>query len=167
MGKMTEEQIKRWADTCDRVQWMRSEADFERWQEQLERKHAEFMRSIAFFANARDTWKTLASDECSSTPGHRAYAKEHSDMYETLRLDCEVKYKACAIPILLNIPSGKTLADQVLRFRETENKYFRFDRATRPPFRDPTCHATGFEDVREEETGAKRKRDGEDSDDDA
>ncbi|KAK1230695.1 hypothetical protein PQX77_006210 [Marasmius sp. AFHP31] len=167
MGKMTEEQIKRWADTCDWVQWMRSEADFERWQEQLERKHAEFMRCIAFFANARDTWRTLASDEHSSTPGHRAYAKEHSDMYETLRLDCEIKYKACAIPILHNIPSGKTLADQVLCFRQTENKYFTFDRATRPAFRDPTCHATGFGDVREEEIGAKRKRDGEESDDDA
>ncbi|KAJ8096384.1 hypothetical protein PM082_011546 [Marasmius tenuissimus] len=162
-GKMNEEQIKHWADICDRVQWTRAEAAFERWQEQLERKHAEFMRCIASFASARDTWQTLSSEEYSSTPGHRAYAKEHSDMYETLRVDCETKYKACGIPILHNIPSGKTLSDQVALFREAENKYFTFDRSTRPAFRDPTCHATGFGDIREEETGGKRKRDGEES----
>ncbi|KAK1217627.1 hypothetical protein PQX77_019714 [Marasmius sp. AFHP31] len=109
MGKMTEEQIKHWPGTCDRVQWMRSEAGFEQWQEQLKQKHAKFMRCIAFFANMQDTWQTLASDKRLSTPGHWAYVKEHSDMYKTLRLSCEIKYKACAILILHNIPSGKTL----------------------------------------------------------
>ncbi|KAL0060346.1 hypothetical protein AAF712_012851 [Marasmius tenuissimus] len=144
-GKMNEEQIKHWAAICDRVQWTRAEAAFECWQEQLERKHAEFMRCIASFAS------------------HRAYAKEHSDMYETLRVDWETKYKACGIPILHNIPSGKTLSDQVAQFREVENKYFTFDRSTRPAFWDPTCHATWFGDIREEETGGKRKRDREES----
>ncbi|KAK1224256.1 hypothetical protein PQX77_012834, partial [Marasmius sp. AFHP31] len=162
-GKMNEEQLKRWADVCDRVQWTRAEAAFERWQEQLERKHAEFMRCIAFFASARDTWQTLSTEQYSSTPGHRAYAREHSDIYETLRVDCENKYKACAIPILHNIPGGQTLSDQVALFREAENKYFSFDRSTRPAFQDPTCHATGFGDICEEETGGKRKRDGEES----
>ena len=64
----------------------------------------------------------------SLTAGHVAYAKEHADMYETLRRDCELKYEKCGIPVLHNIPDRKTLADQVLIFREQEERIFNYNR---------------------------------------
>lgn len=111
----------------DRVQWFRAEADFERKQEMLESKHAEFERALRRFAWDRDTWATL-SEGYSDTPGHRAYAREHSDMFESLRLDLEMKYNYGAIPFLSKRSSGETLASRVIQWRQEEEKHFDFDR---------------------------------------
>ncbi|KAJ3967682.1 hypothetical protein EV361DRAFT_1007290 [Lentinula raphanica] len=72
---MSSEELEKWEDKSDSVQWFRAEADMERWQEQLEIKHAEFLRLIASFTKYRDAWDLLVN-QYSSIPGHRAYAQE-------------------------------------------------------------------------------------------
>ncbi|KAJ3982182.1 hypothetical protein F5890DRAFT_1476343 [Lentinula detonsa] len=129
----------------NRVQWFRAEADFERWQEQIEIKHAEFQRVIASFTYYRDAWMRLSS-QYSLTPGHRAYAREHSDMFESLRMDAEAKYDQCCIDILKKVRPGHTLADRILLWRAGEEKMFSFDRwASRPDFHDPTIRGATSE----------------------
>lgn len=93
----------------------------------LESKHAEFERALRRFTWDRDTWATLSSDY-SETPGHRAYAREHSDMFESLRLDLEMKYNHGGIPFLSKRDSGETLAGRIIQWRKEEEKHFSFNR---------------------------------------
>ncbi|KAJ3831975.1 hypothetical protein F5878DRAFT_647165, partial [Lentinula raphanica] len=127
----------------DSVQWFRAEADMERWQEQLEIKHSEFLRLIASFTKHRDAWDLLMNHH-STTPGHQAYAREHRDMFDSLRIDAEEKYRRSAIPFLLGRKPGETLADRIIQWRREEEKLFKFDRwAIRPAFHDPTVFKHG------------------------
>ncbi|KAJ3717726.1 hypothetical protein C8R42DRAFT_547207, partial [Lentinula raphanica] len=80
---MSASELEKWEDKNDSVQWFRAEADMERWQEQLEIKHAEFLRLIASFTTHRNAWESLAKSY-SDSPGHLAYAREHQDMFDSL-----------------------------------------------------------------------------------
>jgi len=108
------------------VQWFRAEADFERWQECLERKHAECDRALRRFAFERDAWASLAK-EFAETPGHGAYAREHHDIFESLRVDLQMKFNSVAVPILRLTSPSETIADRVLIWRTDQEKYFAFD----------------------------------------
>ena len=115
--------------TDDRIQWFRAEADFERWQECVESLHAEFTCVIARFTKDRDSWATLAT-KYSPTAGHVAYAKEHADMFESLRLDAEMKFRHAQLDFL-KTSAGETLADRVLLWRANQETAFGFDRYVR------------------------------------
>ncbi|KAJ3714694.1 hypothetical protein C8R42DRAFT_646162 [Lentinula raphanica] len=128
MKNMSMQEIEQWEQINNRIQWARAEADFERWQEEVEKKHAEFMRVINASAYARDAWMELARTPYSSSPGHVAYAKEHCDILEALRADAEAKYSQCGIPSLRIISEGFSLADHVMKWRQEEEKHFNFDR---------------------------------------
>ncbi|KAJ3777023.1 hypothetical protein FB446DRAFT_784650 [Lentinula raphanica] len=126
---MNASELEKWEDKNDSVQWFRAEADMERWQEQLEIKHAEFLRLIASFKKHCDAWELLATQYSSClTPGHTAYAKEHRDMFDSLRVDAEEKYRHCAIPFLRNRESAQSLGDRIILWRREEEKLFKFDR---------------------------------------
>ncbi|KAJ3964810.1 hypothetical protein EV361DRAFT_955600 [Lentinula raphanica] len=143
LKNMSPEELEKWEDKGDSVQWFRAEADMERWQEQLEIKHSEFLRLIASFTKHRDAWDLLMNHH-STTPGHQAYAREHRDMFDSLRIDAEEKYRRSAIPFLLGRKPGKTLADRIIQWRREEEKLFKFDRwAIRPAFHDPTVFKHG------------------------
>ncbi|KAJ3756395.1 hypothetical protein EV360DRAFT_85008 [Lentinula raphanica] len=138
LKNMTPHELQRWEDKSDSVHWFRAEADMERWQEQLEIKHAEFLRLIASFAKYRDAWDFISA-HFSPTAGHRAYALEHRDMFDSLRVDAEEKFRNCALPFLRCSISGNGLHDRVQLWRAEEEKLFKFDRcASRPAFHDPT-----------------------------
>ena len=111
--------------TDDRVQWFRAEANFEHWQERVKSLHAEFEQVIARFAKEHDTWTTLAT-QFASTPGHVAYAKEHTDIFKSLRLDTEMKFKHARIDFL-NTSASETLADRVLLWQKNQERAFGFD----------------------------------------
>ncbi|KAJ3757151.1 hypothetical protein EV360DRAFT_84276 [Lentinula raphanica] len=126
---MSASELEKWEDKNDSVQWFRAEADMERWQEQLEIKHAEFLRLIASFKKHRDAWELLATQYSSRlTPGHTAYAKEHQDMFDSLRVDAEEKYRHCAIPFLRSRAPDQSLGDRIILWRREEEKLFKFDR---------------------------------------
>ncbi|KAJ3715761.1 hypothetical protein C8R42DRAFT_725564 [Lentinula raphanica] len=166
LKNMTPEELQRWEDQSDSIHWFRAEADLERWQEQLEIKHAEFLRLIASFTKYRDAWDYVSA-HFSPTPGHRAYALEHRDMFDSLRIDAEEKFRSCALPFLRCSISGNTLHDRVQLWRAEEEKLFKFNRwASRPDFHDPTTLKYGG-DIREavddylsaESSATKRKFD--------
>ncbi|KAJ3765858.1 hypothetical protein FB446DRAFT_654653, partial [Lentinula raphanica] len=126
---MSASELEKWEDKNDSVQWFRAEADMERWQEQLEIKHAEFLRLIASFKKHRDAWELLATQYSSRlTPGHTAYAKEHQDMFDSLRVNAEEKYRHCAIPFLRSRAPDQSLGDRIILWRREEEKLFKFDR---------------------------------------
>ncbi|KAJ3760795.1 hypothetical protein EV360DRAFT_39088, partial [Lentinula raphanica] len=127
LKNMNPDELQRWEDKSNSVHWFQAEADMERWQEQLEIKHAEFLRLIASFTKYRDAWNTISA-YFSPTPGHRAYALEHRDMFDSLRIDAEEKFCNCALPFLRCCTSGNTLADRVQLWRAEEEKLFKFNR---------------------------------------
>ena len=62
-------------------------------------------------------------------PGHAAYAQEHADMFEALRLDGDTKLRRCGVPTLIDPANGATLAERVKVFRKEEEKHFPQDRS--------------------------------------
>ncbi|KAJ3831303.1 hypothetical protein F5878DRAFT_647757, partial [Lentinula raphanica] len=165
---MSASELEKWEDKNDSVQWFRAEADMERWQEQLEIKHAEFLWLIASFTTHRNAWESLAKSY-SDSPGHLAYAREHQDMFDSLRVDAEEKYRQCALPFFRHRESGESLENRIMLWRREEEKLFKWDRwSARPPFHDPTIFKHGG-DTREpddlggiecdELAGVKRKFD--------
>ncbi|KAJ3841846.1 hypothetical protein F5878DRAFT_702525 [Lentinula raphanica] len=140
LKNMSPFELEKWEDKSDSVQWFRAEADMERWQEQLEIKHAEFLRLITSFTKHRDAWDLLAK-RYSTLPGHLAYAQEHRDLFDSLRVDAQERYQQSAVSFLLYRDSGETLADRIVRWRREEEKWFKW--ATRPPFNDPTLFKHG------------------------
>ncbi|KAJ3834035.1 hypothetical protein F5878DRAFT_665121 [Lentinula raphanica] len=145
---MTADELQQWEDKSDSVQWFRAEADMERWQEQVEIKHAEFLRLIASFTKHRDAWDILAT-RSSPLPGHRAYALERRTMFENLRIDAQDKFRNSAIPFLRCSSTSDTLSDRIIQWRAQEEKLFKFNRwAARPLFNDPTVLKHGG-DIRE------------------
>ncbi|KAK1225394.1 hypothetical protein PQX77_011664 [Marasmius sp. AFHP31] len=145
---MTQREMETWEEESDRVQFFRAEAEFERVREELEYKHSCFGNAIRYFAAKRDLWRSSLGKGMGN--GHEAYAREHAEMFEALRLDGEAKLRRCGVSILLDTSNGETLAERVTVFRKMEEKHFPCERnVNRPPFKDPTVHASGFKDTRE------------------
>lgn len=105
----------------DRVQWFRAEAEVQRWLEQLERRHGDFMRCIKYFGKMKEVWRNLAVSQ--PTPGHSAYALERSAVYHRMEINCRQLYKDVAEPMLLNLKEGQTLAQAVMDFRVKEGVF--------------------------------------------
>ncbi|KAK1215224.1 hypothetical protein PQX77_022175 [Marasmius sp. AFHP31] len=148
LKEMTETEIEQWENTSDRVQFFRAEAEYERALEELEYKHGCFGNTIRYFFAKRDVWKSCLGKGLGA--GFEAYAREHADMFQALRLDAEAKFRICGITTLIDESNGKTLAERVIKFRKAEEEYFPRNRnANRPPFKDPTVHSSGFQDTRE------------------
>lgn len=109
----------------DRIQWFRAEAEWRRWLEQIEIKHAEFMRCIKSFEKMKQVWTSLAeyhSDD--SRPGHVAYARQKAAMYGRMQQECTTRYNSCGVPILVrkNVVDS-TLADRVALYRQQEEAW--------------------------------------------
>ena len=80
------------------IKFFRSEAEFQRWQEQVEIKHAELHRSIKYFTSFQMKWLELA--KCGSSPGHSAYARCTAAMYGGLKAEMEDILKKVRLPEL-------------------------------------------------------------------
>jgi hypothetical protein len=75
----------------EHVQWFRTEAEMQRWQEQVEQKLAELLRTIWSFSKMKETWTDLSLRQDSHFPGRIAYAKDKASMYEMMETDCRKK----------------------------------------------------------------------------
>ncbi|KAJ7589693.1 hypothetical protein C8J56DRAFT_1049336 [Mycena floridula] len=76
---------------CDRVQWFRAEADYERALEVWETRQAEFIRGIRYFKTLSTTWADIAKDS-GEDAGKMAYAKQKSAMYARMHSDAEIAF---------------------------------------------------------------------------
>jgi hypothetical protein len=100
------------------IKFFRSAAEFERWQEQVEIKHAELHRAVKYFLSFQTIWLELAN--ASPSAGHLAYARCTAAMYGGLKAEIEDIIKQVALPKMRTIPHSATLADQALAWREKE-----------------------------------------------
>ena len=70
----------------DCVQWFRAEAEMQCWQEQIELKLAELLRTARSFRKMQEIWTKLAQHP---KPGYSAYAKQKAAMYGRMAHSCD------------------------------------------------------------------------------
>jgi hypothetical protein len=104
----------------NRVQCARAEAEFLRWNEQVELKHAEVHRLRKYNTTFNSIWLTLAKRWDSHRPGMAAYARRQADKFQKMVNDLDAEWAGIGVPELRTIPSGKTLVDQVRARRKAE-----------------------------------------------
>jgi len=63
----------------------------QRWQEEVEVKLAELMRSIRSFKKLKDVWTELSRSQADDLPGYVAYAKRQAAIYARLEFDSKKK----------------------------------------------------------------------------
>jgi hypothetical protein len=100
------------------VKFFHSEAEFQRWQEQIEIKHAELFHGIKCFASFQGIWLDMAKTGSSSS--HSTYAWRTATMYAGLKAELEDVLKRVRLPEMQHIPEGSMLAGQAHAWREKE-----------------------------------------------
>jgi len=117
----------------------------QRWQEEVEVKLAELMRSIRSFKKLKDVWTELSCSQADDLPGHVAYAKRQAAIYARLEFDSkkklgEVGYKRLLSwdGMLVHFMEAKRAEEQAfletaLKERNSELFFFQFK---------PPCHYT-------------------------
>ena len=105
----------------DRVQWFRAEAEMQRWQEQVEGKLAELLRTIRSFGKMKDIWTKLSCMQADDLPGHVAYAKRQAAIYA--RLECDSKKKLGDVGYKQLLSMEGTIVDFVLAKRVEEQAF--------------------------------------------
>jgi hypothetical protein len=94
----------------DRVQWFRAEAEMQRWQEEWERKQAEFLRCIRSFGKMSDVWAELSKS--SPSKGHASYARKKSAMFARMRQVAQAKFDSAGYANR-TLEEGQILADLI------------------------------------------------------
>ncbi|KAJ3966145.1 hypothetical protein EV361DRAFT_595678 [Lentinula raphanica] len=140
-----------WELDHDRVQFFRAEAEFERWREQLEIKHAELERCIRGFGYTQNVWTCASQDVMHSpTAGHVAYAKRRAAVEGQLQTRSQTGLIKHGLPALCNQSSVEqiSIGERVLAWRANENARFPVLDSVRPPFKDPTV-GSGVQELEE------------------
>lgn len=99
------------------MQWHRTRAQMERWLEEFELKHVEFMRCIKYFHTFSAIWNSLASN--SSMPGMAAFSRRQSSLYWNLHSSAKEWFSKSAEPRFLAI-TEENLIRTILSFRQQE-----------------------------------------------
>lgn len=105
----------------DRIQWFRAEAEMQRWQEEVERMQAKFMRCIRSFSRMEDAWMNVATS-APDKAGHAAYAKRQAAMWARMKRECRMKFTEAGYSP--DLEKGEILADRVAAVREADAKLF-------------------------------------------
>ncbi|KAJ7849674.1 hypothetical protein B0H14DRAFT_2582385 [Mycena olivaceomarginata] len=80
--KMSDEELDKWNNEGDRIQWFHAEAKMLRWREQVEMKLAEWQTTIRSFAKYKVTWLALAGQQDPKNTGFIVYAKQQAAIFE-------------------------------------------------------------------------------------
>jgi hypothetical protein len=78
------------------IKFFRSEAEFQRWQEQIEIKHTELFRGIKYFGSFQRIWLNMAKTGSSS--GHSAHVQHMATMHAGLKAEMEDVLKRVGLP---------------------------------------------------------------------
>ncbi|KAJ7884770.1 hypothetical protein B0H14DRAFT_2564170 [Mycena olivaceomarginata] len=118
MGKLKKQEMEEWSQEFDRVQWFRAEAEVQRWQEDVEMRLAELLRTIRSLHKWDKVWMQLGN-----TPkfGYSAYAKQKAHMYRVRGEQCEKLIRDSGYGTLLE--PGTNLVEFVVAEREREPLY--------------------------------------------
>ena len=77
--------------SVERVQWFRARAEVQRVNEEINKLHAEFKRTILGFKNMSKAWQNVSA-KTGLSGGARAYALKKTDMFSTLSEQCTVVF---------------------------------------------------------------------------
>ncbi|KIJ90719.1 hypothetical protein K443DRAFT_126434, partial [Laccaria amethystina LaAM-08-1] len=119
MGTLSERDLRDWAEEGDRVQWFRAEAEMERWQEEWERKQAEFMRCIRSYDKMSDVWAELSKS--SPSQGHAAYARKKSAMFSRMKQIAQAKFNSAGYTNRV-LQDRQILADLIQQDRQMDGQ---------------------------------------------
>jgi hypothetical protein len=117
----------------NRVQFARAEAEFHRWLEQVELKHAEIERVFNYYKKMVLVWTQLAERvekivgpsaaprERAKAAGQAAYARRTAhEVWAGLAQRMDLRLKGLGILELRARPAGKTLPDQIRVWRSKQ-----------------------------------------------
>ncbi|TFY63889.1 hypothetical protein EVJ58_g2973, partial [Rhodofomes roseus] len=82
----SEGQAEAWQLEVDRVQWFRAKAEMTRANEEVNKLHAEFKRTILGFKNMSKAWEAVSAKDLSR--GAQVYARKKADMFSKMSLQC-------------------------------------------------------------------------------
>jgi hypothetical protein len=119
---MDTDELEKWEKEEDRVQFFRAEAEYERWREQLEIKHAEAHRCMRYFEYFNKVWLELAG--AAGSPAHAAYARRTASLYRELRTRVQKVLAAVGLDALSFLDGKRTLVDLVLAWRRSEEQQY-------------------------------------------
>jgi hypothetical protein len=109
----------------NRVQFHRKEAEYLRWQEQVEMKHAEVQRVYAYFKKMSSIWLQMSETKVrAGSSGGAAYARRTAGMWTQFGEKMTATLGDAGVPELRNVPAGTTFVDQILARREAEISKF-------------------------------------------
>ncbi|TFY52044.1 hypothetical protein EVJ58_g10233 [Rhodofomes roseus] len=80
-------QVEAWQLEVDRVQWFRAKAEMTRANEEVNKLHAEFKRTILGFKNMSNAWEAVSTQQMLSR-GAQAYARKKADIFSKMSLQC-------------------------------------------------------------------------------
>ncbi|KAJ7120136.1 hypothetical protein C8R44DRAFT_736983 [Mycena epipterygia] len=123
MGNLNKDEMHEWFIEGDRVQWFRAEAEMQPWQEQIEQKLAELLRTIRSFRTMQSVWTRLADTQPSDQIGSIAYAKQKAAMYLKRAFDAQKLVVAAGYGDLL--AESANLIDFVEAQRKKEEEFIR------------------------------------------
>jgi hypothetical protein len=108
-------------DAGDRVQWFRAEAEMQRWQEQVEQKLVELLRTARSFTKMQAVWLALAERQPSHRRGAAAYARQKAEMYAKRAGEARQKIKDTGYQELLEETANVVSFVDKQRRREAES----------------------------------------------
>ena len=91
----------------------------QRWQEEWERKQAEFMRCIRSYDKMSDVWADLSKS--SASQGHAAYARKKSAMFSRMKQIAQAKFNAAGYSNRA-LQDGQILADLIQQDRQMDRR---------------------------------------------
>lgn len=101
----------------------------QRWLEEFELKHVEFMRCIKSFLTMSETWCALSLE--ADLPGNVAFAKRQSLIYRQLHDDAKSLFVKVAEPRFRQL-SEQNFVELIRKFREVDLGWLaKYDRETR------------------------------------
>ncbi|KAJ6530202.1 hypothetical protein B0H19DRAFT_1328251 [Mycena capillaripes] len=120
LTKMSDEEMDAWSSEGDRVQWFRAQAEMQRWQEQIEQKLVELLRTARSFAKMQSVWLTLATKQPSDKPGAAAYARQKANMYKRRATEARKHLKDAGYQELLGATANVVLFVEEERKKEAK-----------------------------------------------
>jgi hypothetical protein len=91
----------------------------ERWQEEWERKQAEFMRCIRSYDKMSDVWAELSKS--SPSQGHAAYARKKSAMFSRMKQIAQAKFNSAGYTNRV-LQDRQILADLIQQDRQMDGQ---------------------------------------------
>ncbi|KAJ7256582.1 hypothetical protein C8J57DRAFT_1235441 [Mycena rebaudengoi] len=121
LTKMSDVEMEAWSSEGDRVQWFRAEAEMQRWQEQVEQKLVELLRTARSFTKMQAVWLALAERQPSHRRGAAAYTRQKAEMYAKRAGEARQKIKDTGYQELLEETANVVSFVDKQRRREAES----------------------------------------------